>query len=154
MASTSFLQTFDPFSKTRPTIKYSSLSSNSKSRRGVAGVRVRAMRREAHNHESRGRVVDENMIVLRKRIHEMKMMEADCELPREWMEWERRVYVSYDAIICDAMGHLQSYLMETRPSFALAMLVLLALSVPTSTALLIYNFLAFGNAVFSGIHLG
>ncbi|KAL1553639.1 hypothetical protein AAHA92_14289 [Salvia divinorum] len=144
MASTSFLQTFDPFCKIK-----SNSSSGSTSSRRPGLIRVRAMKGEARNHDSRGRV-DENMIVLRKRIHEMKVMEADCELPREWMEWERRVYVGYDAIICDAVGHLQSYLMDTRPSFALAMLVLLALSVPTSTAVLLYNMMA----VFSGIHLG
>ncbi|XP_047943956.1 uncharacterized protein LOC125190649 [Salvia hispanica] len=138
MASTSFLQTFQPLGKIK-----------SSRRPGV--IRVRAMKGEARNHGWKGgRVVDENMIVLRKRIHEMKVREADCELPREWMEWERRVYVGYDAIICDAVGHLQSYLMDTRPGFALAMLALLAFSVPTSTALLLYNFMA----VVSGIHLG
>ncbi|KAG6382790.1 hypothetical protein SASPL_157500 [Salvia splendens] len=72
------------------------------------------------------------MIVLRKRIHEMKMNEADCELPREWMEWERRVYVGYDAIVCDVVGRLQAWLMDTRPGIALGVLVFLALSVPTS----------------------
>lgn len=146
MASTTiFLQSFDPFSKTRQTMKPSSSSSSNSNR--SKGLRVRAMRREAHNQNSSGKLVDESMIVLRKRIHEMKMMEADCELPSEWMDWEKRAYASYDSIICDAMGHLQSYLMETRPSFALAMLVLIALSVPTSTAVVI-------NAVLSGFHLG
>ena len=90
------------------------------------------------------------MIVLRKRIHEMKMNEEDCELPREWMEWERRVYVSYDAIVCDAVGRLQAWLMDTRPGVALGVLVLLALSVPTSTAVVMYNLVA----VLSGIRLG
>ncbi|KAG6412974.1 hypothetical protein SASPL_125669 [Salvia splendens] len=141
MASTSFLQTFHPLGN----IKSNSRLSSSR-RAGV--IRVRAMKGEGGKA---GRVVDENMIVLRKRIHEMKVMEADCELPREWMEWERRVvYMGYDAIICDAVGHLQSYLMDTRPSFALPMLVLLAFSVPTSTALVLYNLMA----VVSGIHLG
>ncbi|XP_042003641.1 uncharacterized protein LOC121752582 [Salvia splendens] len=136
MASTSFLQTFHPLGKIKP---------NSGSSRRPGLIRVRAMKGEGRNHGSK---VDENMIVLRKRIHEMKVMEGDGELPREWMEWERRVYVGYDAIICDAVGHLQSYLMDTRPSFALAMLVILALGMPTSTALVLYNLMA----VVSGIH--
>ncbi|XP_047974684.1 uncharacterized protein LOC125216936 [Salvia hispanica] len=138
MSSTSFLQTFDPFSKAR---------SSSRSIKRPRGLMVRVMRREARG---RGRRVDEDMIVLRKRIHEMKMNEEDCELPREWMEWERRVYVSYDAIVCDAVGRLQAWLMDTRPGVALGVLVLLALSVPTSTAVVMYNLVA----VLSGIRLG
>ncbi|KAL1531924.1 hypothetical protein AAHA92_32005 [Salvia divinorum] len=138
--STSFLLTFDPFSKAR---SCSSLSSSSIRR--PASLTVRAMRREARG---RGRAVDENMIVLRKRIHEMKTSEADSELPREWMEWERRVYVSYDPIICDAVGRLQAWLMEARPGFTLGMVVLLALSVSTSMAVVMYNLMA----VLSGIY--
>ncbi|KAH6827778.1 mediator of RNA polymerase II transcription subunit [Perilla frutescens var. hirtella] len=149
MASTSvFLPSFDPFPKTRATIKPSSSST-----RGT-GLTVRATRRESRNHNPRGRIVDESMIVLRKRIHEMKMIEADSELPSEWMDWEKRVYSSYDAIICDAMGHLQSYLMGTRPSLTLGMVVLIALSVPTSTAVVVHNLIGFSNVIFSGIHLG
>lgn len=80
----------------------------------------------------------------------MKTNEADCELPREWMEWERRVYVGYDAIVCDAVGRLQAWLMDTRPGIALGVLVLLALSVPTSVAVVMYHLVA----VLSGIRLG
>ncbi|KAL6982114.1 hypothetical protein U1Q18_023730 [Sarracenia purpurea var. burkii] len=32
--------------------------------------------------------VDENLIVLRKRIHEMKMKERNYEPPSHWMEWD------------------------------------------------------------------
>ncbi|KAL0463491.1 UNVERIFIED_CONTAM: hypothetical protein Slati_0236700 [Sesamum latifolium] len=83
----------------------------------------------------------------------MKMIERNYEPPMEWMDWEKRFYASYDSIICDAMGHLQSYLMETRPSLALAIIALIAFSVPTSTALLMYNLLELSKGVLSGIHL-
>ncbi|KAL8470929.1 hypothetical protein ACS0TY_033489 [Phlomoides rotata] len=113
MASTSLLYssviTFDPISRT---IKHGR----------VAGTRIHAAGREARNHRFGGRVVDENLIVLRKRIHETKLMESGYELPSEWMSWEKRVYASYDSVICDAMGHLQTYLMETRPSLAIGMI--------------------------------
>ncbi|GMJ03710.1 hypothetical protein HRI_004040200 [Hibiscus trionum] len=78
--------------------------------------------------------VDENMIVLRKRIHEMKMIERNYEPPADWMEWEKRYYTSYDSIICDVLGVLQSVLMNTRPSVALGMVALMVFSLPASAA--------------------
>ncbi|WOG88986.1 hypothetical protein DCAR_0208221 [Daucus carota subsp. sativus] len=96
------------------------------------------------------RVVDENLIILRKRIHEMKMIERNYEPPADWMDWEKRYYASYDTYICEAMGFLQSQLMNTRPSLAIGMMALIALSVPTSTALLVSRFFDIVNA---GIHL-
>ncbi|KAK1374629.1 Mediator of RNA polymerase II transcription [Heracleum sosnowskyi] len=96
------------------------------------------------------RMVDENLIVLRKRIHEMKMIERNYEPPAEWMDWEKRYYASYDAYICEAMGFLQSQLMNTRPSLAIGIVALVALSVPTSTALLMSHFFDIVNA---GIHM-
>ncbi|KAL6573809.1 hypothetical protein OROHE_002268 [Orobanche hederae] len=100
-----------------------------------------ATRREFENQDFSGRRVDESMIVLRMRIHEMKMGENNYEPPREWMDWERRIYTNYDSMICDGMGHLQSYMMETRPSLALGMIALIALSVPISTAVVMSNLL-------------
>lgn len=114
---------------------------------------IAMMRREADNQKHNGRVVDENLIVLRKRIHEMKMMERNYEPPMEWTDWEKRVYPNYDSIICDAMMWLQCYLMETRPSLALGMIALIALSVPTSGAVLLINLLELITGFLSGIHL-
>ncbi|GAB4840365.1 hypothetical protein Ancab_021131 [Ancistrocladus abbreviatus] len=58
------------------------------------GARVLALRRESHEHdhgfEYNGRLVDENMIVLRMRIQEMKMMENNYEAPSDWMPWEKQ----------------------------------------------------------------
>ncbi|PIN26006.1 hypothetical protein CDL12_01285 [Handroanthus impetiginosus] len=137
---TSSSLTFDPFTRTRT-------KPNSNRR---TFIKTFASRREAHDYG--GSIVDENLIVLRKRIHEMKMVERNYEPPREWMDWEKRFYTNYDAIICDAMGHLQSYLM-TRPSLALGMIALIALSVPTSTAVVVYNLLELGKEVLAGFHL-
>ncbi|GER48800.1 glyoxalase 2-1 [Striga asiatica] len=86
------------------------------------------------------RLVDENMIVLRKRIHETIMRTSEGP-PSEWMDWEKELYAGYDSMICDVVGHLQSFLMDTRPGVALGMATLIALSLPISTLLLVYNLL-------------
>ncbi|CAA0817190.1 Unknown protein [Striga hermonthica] len=99
-------------------------------------VSVRASR---HDHDFSGRLVDESMIVLRMRIHEM--MRTSDGPPSEWMDWEKELYAGYDSLICDAVGHLQSYLMDTRPGVALGMATLIAVSLPISTLLLLYNLL-------------
>ncbi|OMO88103.1 hypothetical protein COLO4_20457 [Corchorus olitorius] len=94
------------------------------------------------------------MIVLRKRIHETKMIERNYEPPADWMEWEKRYYTSYDSMICDVLGVLQSQLMNTRPSLALGMLALVTLSVPTSAAFMFFHFMEMAKGlVASGIHM-
>ncbi|XP_073053924.1 uncharacterized protein [Primulina eburnea] len=113
-----------------------------------------AKRRDIHDQNFGGRnIVDENMIVLRKRIREMGMVEKDEEPPAGWMDWEKDIYPSYDMIICDAMRFLQWYLMETRPSFALGIIGLIALSVPISTAVVVLNLLELSRGVLSAVHL-
>ncbi|KAF5745212.1 hypothetical protein HS088_TW07G00795 [Tripterygium wilfordii] len=108
-----------------------------------SGTRIVASRRSSEAHDKNyhnGKLVDENMIVLRKRIHEMKMVERNYEPPSEWFDWEKRYFTSYDSMICELMGSLQLQLMETRPSLALGMLALITLSVPTSMAMLFLHF--------------
>ncbi|KAF7827703.1 putative Mediator of RNA polymerase II transcription subunit 18 [Senna tora] len=127
-----------------PSFPISNLSPSFNRRRSRTAVVLAASRsRGAADRDSfgAGRLVDENMIVLRKRIHEMKMMEKNYEPPSDWMEWEKRYYTSYDSIICDVMGVLQRNLMNTRPSLALGMMALIAMSVPTSSAFLLYHLL-------------
>lgn len=87
-----------------------------------------------------GRLVDENMIVLRRRIHEKKMVERNYEPPEEWAEWEKTYYTCYDSDVCKAVGLLQTLLMSARPSVGIGAVALVALSVPTS-------------AFFLGLHL-
>ncbi|XP_022725978.1 uncharacterized protein LOC111282234 [Durio zibethinus] len=116
--------------------------------------KILAMRRsEAHDQNCSRRLVDENMIVLRKRIHELKMIQRNYEPPADWMEWEKRYYTSYDSIICDVLGVLQSQLMNTRPSLALGMLALIMLSVPTAAALTFFHLMEITKGVVAAIHL-
>ncbi|KAK1422108.1 hypothetical protein QVD17_24994 [Tagetes erecta] len=96
----------------------------------------------------RGNIVDENMIVLRMRIKDVEMEEMGGLLPavsENWMEWEKMYYADYIRDVCEAMMGLQMCLMNARPSFALGTLILLMLSVPISTSVLIYNIIRLYN---------
>ncbi|XAR52488.1 hypothetical protein NMG60_11020604 [Bertholletia excelsa] len=116
---------------------------------------ILAARNEAHGRDYwGGRLVDESMIILRKRIHEMKMIERNYEPPSHWSDWEKSCYAGYDAFICEAVGLLQSQLMNTRPSLALGVMALVMMSVPTSVALLLLHAVGVTQGVLSGIHLG
>lgn len=127
--STSFLSS-TPFSSRR---KSSSSSRNSR-------TTTLAMGREAQDRNYYNcRSVDENLIILRKRIHEMKMIERNYEPPSDWMDWEKSIYANYDANICQALGLLQSQLMDTRPSLVLGMAALIGLSVPISTIVILFH---------------
>nr|XP_008339576.2 uncharacterized protein LOC103402614 [Malus domestica] len=95
-----------------------------------------------------GRLVDEDMIVLRMRIHDAEMLEEDNhQPPSNWMRWEKQYYAHYNWDICEGVGLLQSQLMNTRPSVALGMLALVTISVPISTAALMFPLLD----IFKGI---
>ncbi|KAK9277470.1 hypothetical protein L1049_007014 [Liquidambar formosana] len=117
-------------------------------------VVITASKRDAYGRDYHSNLVDESMIVLRKRIHEMEMVERNHEPPRDWMEWERRYYSNYDSDICEAVGFLQSQLMNVRPSLALGMMALIALSVPTSTAVIVFHLVELAKGIsFAGLHL-
>ncbi|XP_020220123.1 uncharacterized protein LOC109803068 [Cajanus cajan] len=105
------------------------------------------------NHVGKGKLVDENMIVLRLRIKEMKMLEMNREAPSNWMDWEKQCYDHYDEDVCNAIGLLQSYLMGVRPSVALGMLTLVALSVPISSTTLLFCALQMGKSFLSSFGL-
>ncbi|KAB1211265.1 hypothetical protein CJ030_MR6G021545 [Morella rubra] len=107
---------------------------------------------DSYEPEYRGCLVDESMIILRKRIHEMKMIERNYEPPEDWMEWEKRYYACYDEYICQIAGLLQSYLMNTRPSLALGMLAIITMSVPASTVMIALRLMEVANGVFSAVH--
>ncbi|XAR51488.1 hypothetical protein NMG60_11006129 [Bertholletia excelsa] len=94
-------------------------------------------RREMDGRDYSGRLVDENMIVLRVRIREMKMSESGFELPPEWTEWEKKYYEHYNIHVCEAVGYLQSVLINTRPGLAIGMMALIAMSVPVSIVALV-----------------
>lgn len=102
---------------------------------------VYASNKDAYGHDYDGKVVDENMIVLRERIQEMMRTEKmmNREPPSHWMEWEKKYYVEYGSHISEAMGLLRSQLTNTRPSLTLGMVALIMLSVPTSIAVIIFH---------------
>ena len=149
MQSTSLINSsplFHPFSSSKP---------GSNDRKAMSFGPVMASWKGAADHQNfGGRLVDESMIVLRKRIHEMNMIERNYEPPSDWMDWEKRYYTSYDSMICEAMGVLQTQLMNTRPSLALGVMALVAMSVPTSTALVLFHLVELSKAVLAGIQLG
>ncbi|KAK3024121.1 hypothetical protein RJ639_043580 [Escallonia herrerae] len=95
---------------------------------------VLALKRDACDKDHNGsRAADENMIVLRQRIREVRRVEAKDEAPPDWMEWEKGYYSSYNSDVCEAVGLLQYFLMETKPSLALEMVALAIISVMIST---------------------
>ncbi|XP_004496979.2 uncharacterized protein [Cicer arietinum] len=138
-------QLFHQFSSTKPPF--------SNYKKPISFPPIMASNREAADHNFGGRLVDESMIILRKRIHEMNMIEKNYEAPSNWMEWEKKYYTSYDSIICEAMGVLQTQLMNTRPSVALGVIAFVAISVPTSSALIFLHLLELARNVFGGIHI-
>ncbi|KAL1536968.1 hypothetical protein AAHA92_29535 [Salvia divinorum] len=110
-----------------------------------------------------GKSVDENMIVLRMRIKKMKVIEGvggggegegeeGVALP-EWKEWEKRVFTHYHEGVLDTVGLLQSYLMNTRPSVALGMVALIAMTVPFSTSVVVANALKVAKGLLAGSHV-
>jgi len=103
-----------------------------------------------HQHGRRdygGRLVDENMISLRMRLRELKMLETSQEPPASWMEWEKKYYTHYNEDVCEAVGLLQSYLMSVRPSFALGMAALVMLSVPISAGVVLFHAIDMAKAI-------
>uniref|UniRef100_A0A7N2KWB4 Uncharacterized protein n=1 Tax=Quercus lobata TaxID=97700 RepID=A0A7N2KWB4_QUELO len=86
-----------------------------------------------------GRLVDENMIMLRLRIKEMKIMETNYEPPSNWMEWEKQYYPRYNEDVCEALGLLQRYLMNMRPGLAFGVIAFVTFSVLISTGMVMFH---------------
>ncbi|KAF6138892.1 hypothetical protein GIB67_025621 [Kingdonia uniflora] len=140
--SSTFLPSLEHFSKNHMT-KAKKISS-------FTNMKISAARRDAYDH---GQSVDEDMITLRKRIHETMMAEVNVQAPSNWMKWEKEYYKYYDSDICEAMGLLQTQLMKTRPSLALGILVLMSLSVLASSVMVMSHFVDLAKLILSGIHL-
>jgi len=68
----------------------------------------------------------------------MKLLETEKSgPPSNWMGWEKKYFSHYNEDVCEAIGLLQMYLMETRPALALGMLALICLSLSLSTYFLL-----------------
>ncbi|GAV75822.1 hypothetical protein CFOL_v3_19298 [Cephalotus follicularis] len=100
-----------------------------------------------------GRLVDENMVVLRMRIKEAKISEMNHEPPEGWMQWEKQYFMHYHSDVCEAIGLLQNYLMNVRPSFAIGIVALVALSVTISTGVTMFHAIEIAKGILSWIHL-
>ncbi|PSR88168.1 Histone-lysine N-methyltransferase, H3 lysine-79 specific like [Actinidia chinensis var. chinensis] len=138
----------------RPTLSFFGRVSH---RKVGAGQRKRHTSRFilACGKDYNGSLVDENMVVLRQRIREMKVAEREYVTPRDWMEWEKRyVCGSYDSDVCEAMGLLQSTLMETRPCLALGIVALIVFSMSTFTTVVIFTLVEMTMAILAGVQLG
>ncbi|XP_020233328.1 uncharacterized protein LOC109813538 [Cajanus cajan] len=106
-----------------------------------------ASKRDSFGHQYDGKLVDENMILLRLRIREIEMLQMKGKAPSDWSEWEKKYFGNYDSDVFEALGLLQRMLMNTRPSFALAMLALLMLSMSISMSLLVFHFVEFAKGI-------
>lgn len=109
--------------------------------------------RGSKGRDYEGRVVDENMIVLRMRIHKKKLFEGNYEPPSNWTQWEKKYYARYNEDVCEAIGLLQSYLMNIRPGLALGMIVVIAASVAISTGVLLFQAVEIAKIIIYGFHL-
>ncbi|KAK4430286.1 hypothetical protein Salat_1329300 [Sesamum alatum] len=104
----------------------------------------RAMKREKGHDDHK--LVDENMIVLKMRIQEIKRKEEENQAtttPNSWMEWEKQWCKNYESDVYEVVGFLQVLLMNTRPSLVLGLLALLMFSTSTSLALALRSLLGF-----------
>ena len=108
---------------------------------------------EGYDGHYGGRLVDEDMIVLRKRLREMEIAEKEEEAaPAHWAEWERRYYCgSYSDDIYDSVAALQRLLMSTRPAVALAAVALVVVSLPAAAVAVVLNLVG---VIWGGIHMG
>eukprot|EP01018_Ginkgo_biloba_P027233 Gb_02070 [translate_table: standard] len=98
-------------------------------------------------------IVDANMIVLRKRMHDLKLQEGNYEFSEEWVEWEKKLYVSYHSTIFQVIGRLQHILLNTRPSVAIALLVSICVFATTSVTLVFFHLIsAFSTEFFLKFH--
>lgn len=102
-----------------------------------------------------GRLVDEDMIVLRLRMREARALEVCNNPPSDWMEWEKDYFADYkyNADVCEAIGWLQNFLLNTRPSVALGMVALVASSVAISTGLVFSQAVEIAATILSACHL-
>ncbi|KAL2241431.1 UNVERIFIED_CONTAM: hypothetical protein Sindi_0784300 [Sesamum indicum] len=104
---------------------------------------------------------DENMIVLKMRIKKLKVSESSRSTQEgtavapssDWKEWEKKVFTRYHEGVCDSVELLQSFLMNTRPSVALGLLALVAMSVPVSSSVVVVNALKVARGLLAGCHV-
>ncbi|KAG8382797.1 hypothetical protein BUALT_Bualt05G0114600 [Buddleja alternifolia] len=93
-------------------------------------------------------LVDQNLIILRQRIHEMTIMEKNYTPPSNWMGWVKKWYKYYDSDVLELVGLSQILLMNSRPSLVLGVLALLILSVFMSSFVILCSLVE----IVKGVH--
>ncbi|KAF3445261.1 hypothetical protein FNV43_RR14955 [Rhamnella rubrinervis] len=131
-------------------------------KRPYGGALTVAASREANNggQDFDGRLVDENMIELRIRIQEMKMLEMsgdDDDHAKQlrnsnWMEWEKQYFEDYKEDVYEGIGLLQNCLMNVRPGLALGCALLVSLSLLVSSGLVFFQLIELSKQIFYGFH--
>ncbi|WVY97070.1 hypothetical protein V8G54_029221 [Vigna mungo] len=106
-----------------------------------------ASKSDSFGHRYQGKMVDDNMILLRMRIREIEMLETKGKASSDWNEWEKKYFQNYDSDVCEAVGVLQRVLMNTRPSFALAIFTLLMLTTSMSMLQLAFHLVGFAKGI-------
>jgi len=104
-----------------------------------------ASKRDPFGQQYDGKLVDENMIILRMRIREIEMVETKTKAHSDWTEWEKKYFENYGSDVCDAVGLLQRILMNTRPALAVGILALFMLSMSMSTTLVVFRLVELAN---------
>ncbi|GFQ06894.1 hypothetical protein PHJA_002833400 [Phtheirospermum japonicum] len=96
-------------------------------------------REKGHDH----RLVDENMIVLKMRIQELRMRDQENQAAPSngWMEWENELCKNYDSDVYEAIGFLQILLMNTRPILVMGVVALIMCSTSTSLVIVLFYLL-------------
>ncbi|KAL7132356.1 hypothetical protein ABFS83_12G068500 [Erythranthe nasuta] len=113
-------------------------------RKRASSISVLAMKNNANSDD---KLVDQNMVVLKMRIQEMRIKEESLgargpndEHRRNWLDkWEDEYwpYEDYNSDVFEAIGFLQNLVMSTRPSFVFAVVALLIFSASTYVALVL-----------------
>ncbi|XP_057422970.1 uncharacterized protein LOC130716933 [Lotus japonicus] len=110
-----------------------------------------ASKRDAygHHHNYGGKLVDENMIILRMRIREIEMVDMKTNAPSDWTEWEKNYLEHYGSDVCEAVGMLQRLLMNMRPGLAVGMLALVMMSMTMSMSMLVFHLVELAKGITS-----
>ncbi|KAI3467008.1 hypothetical protein Pfo_023671 [Paulownia fortunei] len=105
-----------------------------------ASSSVLAMKSDANSEKGHDhKLVDQNMVVLKMRIQEMRMKDQENRTaPSDrWMDWEKQWYKNYDSDVYEAVGFLQILMMNSRPSLVAGVVALLMFSASTSLVLVL-----------------
>ncbi|PIN10172.1 hypothetical protein CDL12_12647 [Handroanthus impetiginosus] len=128
-----------------------SISRNSLFRKSESNPRKRAQNSIVYARERdfssdygrdriKGKLVDENMIVLRMRIQDIMKKEDEENYGKKtdkWTDWEREWCKNYESDVFEVVGILQMLLLNSRPSLVIGMVALFVLSFCGSLAVMV-----------------